>query len=204
MRAWIRLDVPLVATLEGMVAEEGERSSGSRRRGLSKALLSIEVGEEVDKGVIGRGLSGDGVRETERSGGGFVLSPRKALSMMIFEAGSESMRVSMEKEDKELIRIIAGGMSCTGASFEAGRGEACGRSGERGGRGGDFEGCEDCEDSSSGGRWDAVCTRGERGRADGTTSRPCIRVGILGAPRCVGTGSGTGTGTGMDDFLEKW
>jgi hypothetical protein len=180
------------------VAEEGGESSGSRRRGLSRVLSSIEVGEEVDKGVIGRGLSGEGVRETERSGGGFDLSPRKAPSMMIFEAGRVSMRVSMEKEDKELIRIIGGGMSCTGASFEAVRGEACGRSGERGGRGGDFE------DSSWGGRLDPVCTRGERGRADGTTSRPCIREGILGAPCCVGTGSGTGTGTGMDEFSENW
>jgi hypothetical protein len=115
-----------------MVAEEGGGSSGSRRRGLSKALSSIEVGEEVDKGVI-----------------------RKASSMKIFEARRESMRVSMEKEDKELIRSIAGPgcMSCTGASIEAGRGEACGRSGERGGRGGDFE------DSSWGSRWDAMCTR---------------------------------------------
>ena len=113
--------------------------------------------------------------------------------MMMFEAGRESMRVSMEKVDKELIRSIGGGMACTGASFEAVREEACGRSGERGGRGGEFEDSEDC---SWGGRWDAVCTRGERGRADGTTSRPCIREGILGAPRCVGTGSGTGTNTG--------
>lgn len=105
----------------------------------------------------------------------------------------------MEKEDKELIRSIGGGMSsCTRSSSEAVRVEAWGRSGERGGRGGDFEDC------SWGGRWDAVCTRGERGRADGTTSRPCIRESILGAPRCVGTGSGTGTGTGMDEFLENW
>jgi hypothetical protein len=70
-----------------MVAGEGGESSGSRRRGLSRVLSSIEVGEEVDKGVIGRGLSGEGVRETERRGGGFDLLPRKAPSMMIFEAG---------------------------------------------------------------------------------------------------------------------
>jgi hypothetical protein len=163
-------------------------------------LSSIEVGEEVvDKGVIGRGLSGEGVLETGRSRGGFDLSLRKAPSMIMLELGRESMRVSTEKEDREVIRSIGGGMSCTGASVEAGRGERCGRSGERGGRGGDFEDCS----SSWGGRWeDAVCTRGERGRADGTTSRPCIREGILGAPRCVGkcgssTGTGTGTGTGM-------
>jgi hypothetical protein len=76
-------------------------------------LSSIDVGE-VDKGVIGRGLSGEGVRETERSGGGFDLLPRKAPSMMIFEAGRESMRVSTGKEDKELIRSIGGGMSWYG------------------------------------------------------------------------------------------
>ena len=141
-RAWVRLDVPLATALEGTVAQEGGESGGSRRRGLSRVLSSIEVGEEVDKGVIGRGLSGEGVRETERSGGGFDLSPRKTPSMMIFEAGRESMRVSTEKEDRELMRSIGGGMSCsTGASFEAARGEASGRSGERGGRGGDFEEC---------------------------------------------------------------
>src|SRR6266446_2345209 len=136
MRAWVRLDVPLAATLQGTVAEEGGESSGSRRRGLSRALSSIEVGEEVDKGVIGRGLSGEGVRETERSVGGFGLSPRKAPSMvMMFVGGRVSMREPMEKEEEELIRNIGWGMSCTGGSFEAARGEACGRSGERGGRG---------------------------------------------------------------------
>jgi hypothetical protein len=87
MRAWVRLDVPLTTTLEGTVVEEGGESSGFRRRGLSRVLSSIEVGEEVDKGVIGRGLSGEGVRETERSGGGFALSPRKVPSMMMFEVG---------------------------------------------------------------------------------------------------------------------
>jgi hypothetical protein len=98
----------------------------------------------------------------------------------------------MEKEVEELIRNMGEGISCTGASLEAARGEAGGRSGERGGRGGDFED----EDSSGGGRWDAVCTRGERGRAEGprSSSRPCICECILGAPRCVGTGTGTGIG----------
>ena len=84
MRAWFRLDVPLATTLE---AEEGGKSGGSRRRGLSRVLSPIEVGEEVDKGVIGRGLSGEGVRETERRGGCFDLSPRKAPSMIMFEVG---------------------------------------------------------------------------------------------------------------------
>ena len=202
MRAWVRLDVPLVVALEGTVAGEGGECRGFERRGLSRVLSSIEVGEEVDKGVIGRGLSGEGVRETGSSRGGFDLSPRNVPSMIMLEFGRESMRVSTEKVDKELIRSMGGGMSCTVASSEAGREEACGRSGERGGRGGDFEGCN----SSWSGRWeDAVCTRGERGRADGRTSRPCIREGILGAPRCVGKcGSSTGTGTGiLDDFLEK-
>jgi hypothetical protein len=159
-----------------MVAEEGGESSGSQRRGLSRILSSVEVGEGVDKGVIGRGLSEEGVRETEKprkapsmvilEGGESSGSRRRELSkalssievgeevdkgvssIMISEARRESMRVSMEKEDKELIRSIAGCMSCTGTSFEAGRREACGRSGERGGT-----------DSSWGGRWHAVCMR---------------------------------------------
>lgn len=108
--------------------------------------------------------------------------------MTIFVVG---MKGSMENEAEELIRSMGEGISCRGVSFEAARGEAGGRSGERGGRGGDFE------ESSGGGRWEeAVCTRGERGRADvvGSSSRPCIRGFILGAPCCVGTGTGTGIG----------
>lgn len=98
------------------------------------------------------------------------------------------MRVSTEKEEEELIRSRGEGISCAGASFVAAKGDVGGRSGERRGRGGDC----DFEESSWGGRWEAVCTRGERGRAGpGSSSRPCI---ILGAPRCVGTGTGTGIG----------
>lgn len=108
--------------------------------------------------------------------------------MMRVVAGT---RVLTEKEEEELIRSIGEGISCRGASFVADKGEACGRSGERGGRGGDC----DFEETSWGGRWEAVCTRGERGRAGGgSSSRPCIRGCILGAPCCVGTGTGTGIG----------
>jgi hypothetical protein len=122
-----------------MMILEGGESTGSRRRGLSKALSSIEVGEEVDKGVI-----------------------RKASSMKIFEARRESMRVSIEKEDKELIRSIAGCMSCTGASFEAGRGEVCGRSGE----GGEMT----LKTLAGVADW-TPCAR-----ANGTTSRPSMKL----------------------------
>jgi hypothetical protein len=76
MRAWVRLEVPLAVTLEERVAEWGGVSSGSRTLGLSRALWSSKVEEEADKGVIGRGLSGEGVRGTERRGGCFGLSLR--------------------------------------------------------------------------------------------------------------------------------
>jgi len=66
--------------------------------------------------------------------GGFDLSPRDVPSMMMLEAGRESLRVSAEREDNELIRSMGGGMSCTGPSFEAGRGKTCGRSEEEGRR----------------------------------------------------------------------
>ena len=50
------------------MAEEGGDSSGYRTRGLSGALTPFNAVEEGDKGVIGRGLSGEGVRGSERSG----------------------------------------------------------------------------------------------------------------------------------------
>ena len=49
----------------GRVADGGGESVGSRREGLSR-VLSMEFGDEGDRGVIGRGLSGDGVRGMER------------------------------------------------------------------------------------------------------------------------------------------
>ena len=110
--------------------------------------------------------------------------------MMRVVAGT---RVSTEKEEEELIRSIGEGISCAESSFVAAKGEVGGRSGERRGTGGDC----DFEESSGGGRWEAVCTRGERGRAGPRSpSRPCI---LLGAPFCVGTG----TGTGMV-IVKKW
>ena len=48
------------------MAEGGGESVGSRREGLSRVLSSMEFGDEGDRGVIGSGLSGDGVRGMER------------------------------------------------------------------------------------------------------------------------------------------
>ena len=127
----------------GRVAEGGGESVRSRREGLSRVLASIEFGDEGDKGVIGRGLSGDGVRGMERTGGALGLSLRNAPSMLMFVVGEMLTRVSNEKDVEELIRKIGGGMSCVvwRASFVRTCGtweRDGGRSGERGGRGGDF------------------------------------------------------------------
>lgn len=125
--------------LGGRVAEDGGESIGSRTEGLSMVLSLIEFGDEGDKGVVGRGLSGDGVRDIERNGGPCDFSLRKGPSMMMFVVGRESTRVSMEKVVEELTRKMGEGISCMRASTEAIAERAGGRSGEREGRGGDFE-----------------------------------------------------------------
>src|SRR5712671_867684 len=126
-RAWVRLESAVVGPLGGRVAEGGGESIKSRREGLSRVLPSSEEGDAADKGVIGRGLSGDGVRGSARRGGAFGLSLRK--------------RASMEKEAEELIRNMGVGISCmvAGTSLLAVRERGGGRSGERAGRGGEFE-----------------------------------------------------------------
>jgi hypothetical protein len=98
----------------GRVAEGGGESVGSRREGLSRVLSSMEFGDEGDRGVIGRGLSGDGVRGMERYGGGLGLSLRKVPSMRMFVVvvGRVLTRVSMEKDVEELMRKIGEGMPC--------------------------------------------------------------------------------------------
>jgi hypothetical protein len=165
-RAWVRLVSPVEKTFVGPVAEGGGESIVSRREALSRALSSVKFGDEGDKGVIGRGLSGEGVLGMERNGGGLgLLSLRKAPSMMMFVVGCVSTRVSMEKDVEEDIRRMGVGMMLccvwVWASFVGTRERAGGRSGERRGRGGEFE--------ESGPLGEAVCTRGERGRS----SRPC-------------------------------
>jgi photosystem II stability/assembly factor-like uncharacterized protein len=66
-RAWVRLESPVEVFFAGRVAEVGGESAvKSRREGLTRVLSSMEFGDEGDKGVIGRGLSGDGVRGMER------------------------------------------------------------------------------------------------------------------------------------------
>src|SRR5712671_802854 len=140
-RAWVRLESAVVGPLGGRVAEGGGESIKSRREGLSRVLPSSEEGDAADKGVIGRGLSGDGVRGSARRGGAFGLSLRKGPSMMIFVVWRVSTRASMEKEAEELIRNMGVGISCmvAGTSLLAVRERGGGRSGERAGRGGEFE-----------------------------------------------------------------
>jgi hypothetical protein len=128
------------------VAERGGVSMGSRMEGLSRVLSSMESGDEGDNGVIGRGLSGEGVRGMERKGGCLGLSLRNAPSMIMFVVGRVSTRVSKVKDvEEEFIRKMGGvGMlllCCVWvwASFEGTIERAGGRSGERVGRGGDFE-----------------------------------------------------------------
>ena len=138
----------------------------------SRVVSSMEFGDSGDKGVIGRGLSGEGVRGIERNGWGLGLSLRKAPSMIMFVAGCVSTRVSMENDVEEDIRRMGEGMlllllCCVWmwAPFVGTRerGGGRGRSGERGGRGGEIE-------ESGGLEGEAVwCTRDERGRF----SRPC-------------------------------
>lgn len=62
MRACVRLEIPLAVPLEGRVAEEGGDSSGFRTVGLSRTPPPFK---DVEMGVIGRGLSGEGVLGTE-------------------------------------------------------------------------------------------------------------------------------------------
>ncbi len=90
------------------------------------------------EGVIGRGLSGEGVRGTGKSGGTFGLSLRKGASMRRSAVGNGSTRELIEKEEDEPIRNMGEGIRST--FVEVGE-RGGGRSGERGGRGGgDFEG----------------------------------------------------------------
>ena len=103
-RAWVRLESPVEIFFAGRVAEGGGESDRSRREGLLRVLSSMEFGDEGDKGVIGRGLSGEGVRGMERKGGVLGLSVRNAPSMMIFVVGCASTRVSNEKFVEELMR----------------------------------------------------------------------------------------------------
>jgi len=96
----------------GRVAGGGGESVGSRREGLSRMLSSMVFGDEGDKGVIGRGLSGDGVRGIERKGGARGLSLRDAPSMLMFVVGEVLTGVSNERDVEELIRKIGRGVSC--------------------------------------------------------------------------------------------
>lgn len=84
----MRLVRPLESTLGCEVAEGGGESIGSRGESQSGELppVNVDVGEEeVEEGVIGRGLSGEGVRGTARSGGTFGF--RKCPSMTMSAVG---------------------------------------------------------------------------------------------------------------------
>jgi hypothetical protein len=180
---------PLDRIFGGRVAEGGGESIGSRTEALSGEVLSEEVGEEAGvDGVIGSGLSGDGVRGIARKGGAFGFSLTNPPSMRIFVVDKVSTRVSRENEEEELIRIMGGGMSKKRASLEESMERAGGRSGERAGKGGDL-----IEEFSGRGKGEMPTpTREERGRIEGdsaTVSRsssrpsPVMVIAIpLGAP----------------------
>jgi len=71
----------------------------------------MELSDGGNKGINGRGLSGDGARGMERKEVA-LISLRNAPSMMVFVVGSVSTRLSLEKDVEELIRKTGGGMSC--------------------------------------------------------------------------------------------
>jgi hypothetical protein len=165
----VRLVSPVESTLGWKVAEGGGESRGEA---LSGELPSVKVGEEKEEeGVIGRGLSGEGVRGTARSGWTFGFSVRNGPSMTMSVVGKESTRVLTEKVEEEPRRNMGGGIKTTFGEVW----ERCGgRSGERRGRGGDFEGVSSCSrvDLFEGERSRlsevAVSTRDERGPVQGS------------------------------------
>src|ERR1700677_2312794 len=94
-RAWLRF-VSLVGGVLRWKAEEG--GGGSAGEALSGEFPSVKIGEEeVEEGVVGRGLSGEGVRDTARSGGTFDFSERKGPSITMSAVGKESMLVLIGK-----------------------------------------------------------------------------------------------------------
>ena len=88
----------------------------------------MELSDGGNKGIIGRGLSGDGVRGMEKEVA--LSSLRNMPSMMVFVVGSVSTRLSLEKDVEVLIRKFWGGVACVvwRASFAGNW-----RTGERGG-----------------------------------------------------------------------
>ena len=126
----MRLVSPEESTLGWKVAVGGGECLGCRAEALSGELPPVKVGEEEEEeGVIGRGLSGEGVRGTARSGGILGFSVRKAPSMTM-SVVKESTRVLTEKAEEEPTRIMGGGIEST---FGEVRERGGGRSGERGG-----------------------------------------------------------------------
>ena len=96
----------------------------------------MELSDGGNKGTIGRGLSGEGVRGMGKKEVA-LISLRNAPSMMMFRVGSVSTRLSPKKDVEELICKIGGGVSCVvwQASFVGTWGtreRAEGRSGGRG------------------------------------------------------------------------
>ena len=179
----MRLVSPEESTLGWKVAEGGGECLGCRAEALSGELPPVKVGEEEEEeGVIGRGLSGEGVRGTARSGGILGFSVRKAPSMTM-SVVKESTRVLTEKAEEEPTRIMGGGIEST---FGEVRERGGGRSGERRGRGGDFEGVSSCsrvanrEGERSRLSEVVVSTRSERGPVQGSPrpSIPALRLAM--------------------------
>jgi hypothetical protein len=99
-RAWLRF-VSLVGIILRWKAEEG----GGGSIGFSGEALStsVEIGEEVEEGVIVWGLLREGVRETVRSGRTFGFSEEKE-STTISAVGKESILIG-KVEGNFLLRV---------------------------------------------------------------------------------------------------
>jgi len=71
----------------------------------------MELSDGGNKGTIGRGLSGDGVRGMERKEG--ALRPlRNAPSMKMFVVGNVPTRLPIEEDGEELMRKFRGVVFC--------------------------------------------------------------------------------------------
>ena len=109
-RAWVRLASLGGCTLGWKVAGGCGGSIGPQAEEASGELPPVKVGEENDdEGVVGKGLSGEGVRGTASSGGTFGFSERKCPSMTMFVV-DKGIGLLTEKVEDEPTRNMGGGV----------------------------------------------------------------------------------------------